>query len=380
MEEKGKKIIKLLSLFLIVSIWGCERKVPEQDASPSDVIYKNDITSEAQNFVDSILEVMTFEEKIGQCLMPSIFSSVDSSNILKLKDFIGDSHVGGVVLLEGNKEAVSALSEIGRAAEVPLFLAIDAEWGLGMRLSDAETYPRNGNLLKDEEETMLFDYGNQIAQESREIGINMVLGPVIDITSNPYGVIGKRSYGGNPELVSKYGVAYAKGLESGGVISVAKHFPGHGNAMNDSHRSVAKLKGNITLLDSLDLRPFREYINAGLTGVMAGHIQSKALDPDGRPASVSIDMLTSLLREEMGFKGLILTDAFDMGGARGFTASDALKAGADIILCPGDVSKEMAGIRENVRNGNLDIGRIDESCRRILFFKYIFGIIPSKNL
>ncbi|MCH5231565.1 MAG: hypothetical protein J1F43_07195 [Muribaculaceae bacterium] len=333
---------------------------------------KYDITEQASAYADSVLSTLTLEERAGQCLMPSLYSSSDPSTMALLKRYIEDYHVGGIVLMQGDTKSAKRLADICEASKVPLFVAIDAEWGLGMRLEDGSIYPRNAMLSKEADESGMFDYGREIADESRSLGINMILGPVVDLSVSRKGVIGNRSFGSDPLLVSNYGVAYAKGLESGGVISVAKHFPGHGSTVVDSHKGVASIKRNISALDSLDLRPFRDYVNSGLTGIMAGHIKSLALDPDGNPASVSIDMLTSLLRDEMGFKGLILTDAFDMGGARGFSAADALTAGADLILCPSNIEREYDDLLKNLHDGKLDIRTLNERCRRILFVKYLF--------
>ena len=373
-----KAIMALLSLAFFIFLYSCKfnsgKEEKQKEVSEEEKV-EYDITDSALHYADSLLQTMTVEEKVGQCLMPSIFSK-DSRGTLNLYDkYIEDYHIGGIVLLQGDSKSAKLLSEIGSEAKIPLFVAMDAEWGLGLRLKDAPVYPKNGNIAKDLEDTELYDYGREIAKESRETGINMVLGPVVDISSNPRSVIGKRSFGDDPVLVSDYAVAYAKGLESGGVVSVAKHFPGHGGAYNDSHAGLAKLYKGITDLDSIDLKPFRDYISAGLTGVMAGHIQSMALDPDGNPASVSIDMLTSMLREEMGFKGLILTDAFTMGGAHGFSAREAINAGADLVLCPGNVEKEYTDMLESIENGKLDIEVVNDRVRRILFTKYLFGVI-----
>ena len=369
-------IICLAFCFLFISCkdsqGGETRKTGKREES--DII-KKDITLRADLYVDSLLTTMTLEEIAGQCFMPSIYSNADSLNVLLLKKYIEDYHIGGVLLLKGDKNGVIEISKIGNSTKIPLFISIDAEWGLGMRLADAKIYPKNGNIDINSEETELYDYGNRVANECREIGINMVLGPVIDIASTTGGIIGKRSFSSDPQLVADFGVAYAKGLESGGVISVAKHFPGHGGIETDSHKHTVTINKNITMLDTVDLKPFRSYINAGLTGIMAGHIQSKALDPNGTAASVSMDMLTSLLREELEFKGLVLTDAFNMGGADGFSASDALIAGADIILCPSDVGKEYNELMKNVQMGNIDVSIIKTRCKRILFTKYLFGII-----
>lgn len=375
MIQRGREQIILgICFFICLFISACERH--KSESSDSDLIEKNrgilvsrDITERALIIADSILTTLTLEERVGECLMPSINSSIDPTIVSKLKKWIEDYHIGGVVLLRGDISSAKELCRIGRESKVPLFMAIDAEWGLGMRLKDATVYPKNGNLGRDIGEIYLYDYGQKIAKECKEIGINMVLGPVVDLDSNEGGVIGKRSFGKDPDLVAEYGVAYAKGLEAGGVISVAKHFPGHGSAYSDSHLGVARLNKNISALDTMDLKPFKDYINSGLSGIMAGHIRALSLDPSGVAASVSMDILSSLLREELGFNGLILTDAFDMGGAKGFSASDALRAGADIILCPLDIEKEFREVLNGVYTGELDINLLNERVRRILFFK-----------
>lgn len=359
----------VVALILSLILFGCRQKIEKTGGNQEWV--PQDITAAARAYADSMLTVLTLEQRVGQTLMPSIFALSDTTTLTLLKTYIEDYHVGGIVLLKGDSESALILSREAAKSQVPLFVAIDAEWGLGMRLEDASNYPKNGEL-EDANEKMMYDYGRKIAQESRDLGINMILGPVVDILSVEGNIIGKRSFGKNPGIVSEYGVAYAKGLESGGVMSVAKHFPGHGGSKIDSHKGPAKIDRPISSLDSTDLRPFREYVESGLSGVMAGHIQSPALDPDGNPASVSIDMLTALLREEMGFKGLILTDAFDMKGAGGFSVADALNAGADIILCPEYIRADYQSLLEGVKKGNPDLKVINERCRRILFYKYIF--------
>lgn len=361
-------------LLLCFCIFSCGKKNAKVNDNLSIPVTERDITSLAESYADSLLTNLTLEERIGQCLMPSLNASIDSSTLELYKKYIEDYHVGGIVLFQGDLSSAKKLASLGEESKVPLFIAIDAEWGLGMRLSDAPVYPKNGNIKDGKEDWELFDYGREIAAQSKEIGINMILGPVIDVVSENGGVIGKRSFGNNPSRVSEYGVAYAKGIESGGVISVAKHFPGHGSTLIDSHNKVAVINRDISLLDSTDLKPFRDYINSGLTGIMAGHIQAPALDPDGTAASVSMDMLSSLLREEMGFKGLILTDAFNMGGAKDFSAADAISAGADIILCPSNVETEYNNLMKSVKSGVIDISLINSRCRRILFIKYLFLI------
>lgn len=276
----------------------------------------NDMTAHALSMADSVLAGMSLEERVGQCFMPAIYANADPATITALRRYVSDLHVGGVVLLKGDLGSAALMSGIGGEASVPLFMAIDAEWGLGMRLEDAPRFPRNGNIGPRADEELLYDYGREVARECRRVGINMVLGPVVDVAENPDGVIGKRSFGSDPVRVADLGVAYGKGVESGAVISVAKHFPGHGSPADDSHRTLPVIRRTAEQLDSIDLYPFRRYIDEGLSGVMVGHLSLPAIDPEGLPAAVSPAVMGDLLRGKLGFKGLVLTDALNMGVCR----------------------------------------------------------------
>jgi len=334
----------------------------------------SDITIASMQKADSVLAGMTLEQRVGQCFMPSIYAESDSLTMMRLRRYVSDLHVGGVVLLKGNLRSAAGMAGLGASANIPLFMAIDAEWGLGMRLEDAPDFPKNGRLGPKADEILLFDYGREVARECRRVGINMVLGPVIDVVENPRGVIGSRSFGGDPVRVADLGVAYARGLESGGVISVAKHFPGHGSPKGDSHKSLPVIRRDIHELDSIDLYPFRSYIDAGLTGVMVGHLAVPAVDSLALPAAVSPVVIGNLLRGRLGFKGLVLTDAFNMEGAKGHNALSALSAGADIVVGPADTAYEIANIIDKIRKGELDVSVVDDRCHRILFYKYLTGM------
>lgn len=365
-------------ILIILSLLSCSKNIEGDHHSFPDSSFRiekvSDETDRAVNLADSVLNTMTLEERIGQCFIPSVSVLKEGNAIQSLQALIKDYHVGGVVIMDGNIASAKAIGEISARQEIPLIVAIDAEWGLGMRLDDAPVFPKNGKINKNLNEDILFDYGREIGTESRMLGINMVLGPVLDISSSSLGPIGNRSFGNNPEMVSDYAVAYSKGLESAGVISVAKHFPGHGSVLQDSHKNVGYVTKTISELDSTDLQPFISYINAGLSGVMAGHLNVRALTPEEVPAAVSFDILTNLLREEMNFKGLIITDAFNMGGAQGYSAADAFKAGADIVLFPSDLNWEIKNIVGQIRNGNFDERIINDRCRRILFTKALFRV------
>lgn len=331
-----------------------------------------DMTAEARAWADSVLGSMTLEERIGQTLFPALYSVDDRPTMRAVATFAADLHAGGLVLLKGDRKGAQAVSRRMRdlSTTVP-FIAIDAEWGLGMRLSDMPVYPENGQIGDRADPGRLYDYGAEMARQCRETGISMVLGPVADVAL-PGSPIGLRSFGGDARRVAALVAAYARGLEDGNVLSVAKHFPGHGSPGMDSHKGLPVVTRTREEIDSLDLPPFRAYVESGMSGIMAGHLAVPALDASLTPASFSRPILTTLLRDEMGFGGLVLTDAINMRGAGGHTAADALAAGADIILAPPSTIRSAGEIKKALEEGRLSMARLNDAVSRILFFKYLF--------
>lgn len=335
---------------------------------------EHDISSDARQWTDSIIERMTIEEMAGQLIMPAVYSLDTPDAMHLLKKYAADSHIGGVVLLKGNVEAARMIADtLRQMLPAPPFIAIDAEWGLAMRLAGTPEFPRNGKITANADEEALFDYGAELARECRELGINVVLGPVLDVL--PEGVrrsgIGSRSFGQDAERAAKLGVAYAKGIESGGVISVAKHFPGHGSADADSHKRLPAVEKTREELAVTDLKPFKEYVGNGLSAIMMGHLYVPALDEEEVPVTVSEKILKGMVRDEMGFQGLIMTDAMNMAGAEGKTAADAIIAGADIVIAPANTEEEVMTLAAAVRSGRLPIGQLKDRVGRVLFYKFM---------
>ena len=338
---------------------------------------EHDISVDARLWADSVAACMTIEEMAGQLVMPAVYSDVSPAAMRLVRRYAADDHVGGVVLLKGSVEDARAIVDTLRSMmRVPPFIAIDAEWGLAMRLAGTPEFPRNGRISADADETVMFDYGSEVARECREIGINMVLGPVLDVlpASRRSSGIGSRSFGNDPARAASLGVAYAKGVESGGVISVAKHFPGHGSADADSHKRLPVVAKSREQLEASDLLPFREYIGNGMSALMTGHLYVPALDEQEEPVTVSERILKGLVRDEMGFDGLIVTDAINMAGAGGCTAAEALMAGADIVLAPSDTDEELMNIVREVRDGNFPLDVLRDRVGRVLFFKYMVAL------
>lgn len=367
--------------FLLLSGSGCTPKRQESKQENQKVVEKSDLTDSAYSRADSVIRVMTLEQKAAQLFMPAIYASSDPYTIAKVKEY-AQMGVGGVILLKGDSRSAAIIADsMARWSDTPPFIAIDAEWGLAMRLKDAPRFPVNSRISEDVDEEILYEYGRELARECRRIGINMILGPVLDITSEGT-YIGRRSFGNDPERVSQLSIAYARGIESGNVMSVAKHFPGHGAARENSHHVKANIERSLQSLDSIDLMPFRKYIEQQLSGIMIGHLAFPAIDPDMLPAAVSRPVINDLLRSDLGFDGLILTDAMNMLGAEGYSADKAIDAGADIILAPADTQKEINNILAALEHGDIIENDIDIHLRRILFKKFLLkmGFKPENSL
>lgn len=330
-----------------------------------------DITTEAMHWADSLTARMSVERKAAQLFLPALYADGDVWTIRRVKQY-ADMGIGGIVLLKGNCEGAAMVADsLSAYSATPPFVAIDAEWGLAMRLVDAPRFPANGNISDDVGDQLMYDYGRELARESRRLGINMVLGPVVDLDGSG-GVIGIRSFGDDPQRVADLGVAYAQGLESGGVVSVAKHFPGHGAVKTDSHNKKGIITKSLHELDSLDLYPFRKWIEADLTGIMVGHLAVPSIDSKMLPAVVSPVVMHDLLRRDLGFRGLVITDALNMGGAEGYGADKAVAAGADMIVAPIDTREGIVSVVNAVKSGAISEATLTDRVRRILFYKYLF--------
>lgn len=369
-------ILWLTALSLLTMGGACSSKYENTDAQglSLDHVEKADLTDSLINCVDSVIRMMTPEQKSAQLLIPAVYTASDPYSLRRVKEY-AEMGVGGLILLKGDARSAAIIADsINLWCDIPPFIAIDAESGLAMRLKDAPVFPVNGRLGPTVTEMDMFSYGSEIARECRGLGINMILGPVLDVAEkNSY--IGYRSFGNDKERVSTLGIAYAKGLESGNVISVAKHFPGHGAAKGDTHQHKAVINRSLQSLDSIDLYPFKEYIAQNLSGIMAGHLAFPAIDPEQKSSALSKAVITDLLRNDMGFGGLIITDALNMTGAEGKSAADAIEAGADIVLAPISTPDEIRNIRTRFFNDSTGAGaaEIDSHLRRILFRKFLLG-------
>lgn len=337
----------------------------------------SELTEQAWDWADSVMESMTDREMVGQLLMPAMYASSTPADMARLREYVCEDNVGGIVLLKGDVRSVAVISDtLQRLSGRGVLLAMDAENGLRMRLKDAPEFPWNSELGMMADDQQMYDFGREIARECRAVGVTMVLGPVVDVvpSAGGRGIARRRSLGADPHRVADLAVAYARGLEDGGVISVAKHFPGHGSASADSHLSLGVITADEARLDSIDLYPFRRYAEELLSGVMVGHLAATSLDTVRRPAVVSPVLMQDILRGRLGFGGLVLTDALNMEGAMGISAWQAIAAGADIVIAPTDTRLEIERAMEALESGRMAREIIENRVRRVLFYKYLYGV------
>ncbi len=359
--------------FLIVAIIS----IPVWSVTPS-FLQKGDVAAR-DRWVDSVYNSMSPRERIGQLFVPVVYFNGNSQYRDYIRQLVEEKHVGG--LLFGHSTIANYASVINYSqslADVPLLITLDGEWGLSMRLIDAPRYPQSVALGAGSDAYMLYEYGRRMAKECRAIGIHVNFAPVLDVNSNPDNpVIGYRSFGEDPEHVSRLANAYSQGLEDGGVLSVGKHFPGHGDTETDSHKSLPEVLHSRSRLDSIELYPFRKYIDAGLSGIMVAHLKVPALDPSGLPASLSRDIITGVLRDQLNFEGLIFTDALEMQGAKVEGINNCVQAflaGADMLLASAAPLDDIEEFWNAYKSGQISESTIEQSCRKVLAYKHALNL------
>lgn len=271
----------------------------------------------AAAWADSVYNTLSERERVAQLVFGTVNPTEGDASKAVVRRFVKNDDCGGLLFSGGTyAQYVSMIDYAQSIATVPLLITFDGEWGLNMRIKEAPQYPKNMALGAITDYKLIYEYGKEMARECRLLGVNVNFAPDADVNSNPANpVIGQRSFGEDPERVAKASTAYSLGLEDGGVQAVAKHFPGHGDTDVDSHKALPTVGHSRAALDSTDLVPFRDFIAAGCSGIMVGHIAVPALDASGTPASLSKAISTTFLRDELGFEGIVYTDALAMRGA-----------------------------------------------------------------
>ncbi|GAB3180762.1 glycoside hydrolase family 3 N-terminal domain-containing protein [Telluribacter humicola] len=339
-------------------------------------------------WVDSTLATLSLDEKIGQFFMVAAFSNRNEYENRYVEKLVRDYHLGGLIFFQGGPYRQAVLTNRFQAqSKVPLFIGIDGEWGLGMRLDSTIEFPRQMVLGAIKNDELVYRMGDEIGKHCRRLGIHINFAPVSDVNSNPKNpIIGVRSFGEDRENVSRKSSAYMKGLQRNHVIATAKHFPGHGDTDTDSHLTLPVVNHSAERLQEIDIYPYKKMIADSLMGVLSGHLFVPALDnTPQQPSSLSHKVVTELLQNEMGFRGLVFTDAMNMQGVlKAGKAADvnlkALLAGNDVLLYPEKVGETVKRIKDALEQGTITQEFIDKKVKRILQAKYWAGLNQYKPI
>ncbi len=346
--------------------------------------------ADTSDWVEAQLDALTLEQKVAQLFsvwVSGYYQSTDDPDYRELTALVEDVQVGGLIFGSGDPMEQAVLTnDLQRRADLPLLVAQDMEWGAGMRINRTTTLPPAMAIGATRNPAFARMAGYVTAREARALGVQHVYAPVADVNNNPANpIINIRSFGERAGLVAEMTAAFVDGTQRGGAMATAKHFPGHGDTSTDSHLDLPVLPIDRARLDTLELVPFRAALDAGVASIMTGHLALPALDADSIPATLSPAITDSLLRQEMGFDGLVVTDALNMQGVTdsfgvGEAAVRALEAGADVLLMSTDPRWARAAILEAVNNGRLTEARIDRSVRRILEAKAQMGLPEQRTV
>jgi len=338
-------------------------------------------------WIDSVFNSMSDDDKIAQLIIADVWPGRDSSHYRDVLYKVRDLHVGGLIFFRGSPTKQALLTNWFQSnAKIPLMIGIDGEWGLSMRLDSTPVFPRQMVMGAAKNEKLIYEFGKTVGNQCRRMGIHFNFAPDIDVNNNPDNpVINDRSFGENKFNVARLGVQYMEGMQEEHILTSAKHFPGHGDVNTDSHYSLPVINADRKRLDSLELYPFKQLIKKDVTSVMIAHLNVPALDTTRTPSSLSWPIVTSLLRNEMGFEGLVITDALNMKGVAdlypgGEIAARALMAGNDLLLFVEDVPFAISMIKQYITDSVITWAQIEHSCKKVLKAKYWAGLNHYKPI
>ena len=339
-------------------------------------------------WVDSVYNQLSFEERVGQLFMVAAYSNKNEAHNKSIDELVEKYKIGGLIFFQGGPVRQAKLTNRYQAkAKVPLFIGIDAEWGLSMRLDSTYRYPWNMTLGAVKDYNLIEQMGKQMAEQSKRMGIHFNFAPVVDINTNPKNpIIGNRSFGEDKFNVTNAAIALTKGLQSGGVFATAKHFPGHGDTSTDSHHTLPVINFDSKRIHDVELYPYKELIKNGLASVMVAHLSVPSLESrSGYPSSISYNIVTNILKNELGFEGLIFTDALNMKGASNFKQPgdidlEAFLAGNDVLLFAENVPVAITKFKAAFESGNLTAERLEYSVKKILKYKYLADLQSYKEV
>ncbi|MCU7614109.1 glycoside hydrolase family 3 protein [Chryseobacterium sp. GMJ5] len=367
-------VFSVLCILILISSKISAQYQPK-DISRSDL-------KKAQEWVDKTYGSLTQDEKLGQLFIVALYTNKDENHINQVRNIVINDKIGGLILMQDDAaREITLVNEFQQKSKVPLMIGMDAEWGLYQRIAAAHKFPWAMTLGAIQDKNLIYQMASKIAEDSKIMGINWDFAPVVDVNTNPNNpIIGNRSFGSEVSNVTESALSYSNGLQDNNILAAIKHFPGHGDTSTDSHLDLPVVSHNLERLNTIELAPFKALMNKGIGGVMVAHLYVPSLEPEkGIPASVSKKIITGLLKEKLGFKGLIITDALNMGAVAnkykpGELDAMAFKAGNDIMLFSQGVSEGKKLIQKAIDNGEISQARVDESVKKILLTKYYLGL------
>ena len=337
-----------------------------------------------KKWVDSVYSSLDEDEKIGQLITVWVATKYGQKEIDHVSELINEFKLGGLIFSLGNiKDQADATNHFQSISKVPLLIGMDAEWGIGMRLDDAFSFPYNMTLGAVEDNDLIFNVGSRIGHHANRLGVHINFAPVVDVNTNPDNpIIGFRSFGEDKYNVAEKALLYMKGMQSKNLLGSAKHFPGHGDTKTDSHYTLPLISFSEKRIDSVELYPFKKLINNNVASIMTAHLNIPSFE-EGVPSTLSKKIITNLLKEDLEFEGLIITDALDMKGIVDFAKKEypdvsAMNAGNDILLMPTDIAKSIKQIKRAIFRKKIPLERIEESVKKILMAKYKVGLNKLK--
>lgn len=336
----------------------------------------------ANHWVDKTYKHLSQEERLGQLFIVALYTNKGENEISNVRNIVVNDKIGGLILMQDDAaREISLVNEFQQKSKVPLMIGMDAEWGVYQRIATAHKFPWAMTLGAIQDKNLIHQMSAKIAEDCHRMGINWDFAPVVDVNTNPNNpIIGNRSFGSEVNNVISSALAYANGLQDNNILAAIKHFPGHGDTSTDSHLDLPVVSHNLERLNSIELAPFKALMNKGIGGVMVAHLYVPSLESGkGIPASVSKNIVTGLLKDQLGYKGLIITDALNMGAVAnkykpGELDALAFKAGNDIMLFSQGVAEGKKLIQKAIDNGEIPQSRVEESVKKILLTKYFLGL------
>lgn len=388
MKKKYRSLSLLILILSVFAIYTINAQITSTPEFTDDQVQPTD-TSETIVDVDSLMNSMTLDEKIGQLFMVRAygqFSNDRQLEYLRLKELITDYNVGGVIFFQGDVYGQAVRNnELQKLAKYPLWMAQDMEFGAAMRIEGTTRFTPAMGVAATGNPYNAFLKGKITAIEAKAVGVHQIYAPVLDVNNNPNNpVINVRSYSADPQMVAEYGKEFMKGVQSEGLVSTGKHFPGHGDTETDSHLALPTITNDYARLDSVELVPFRQSINEGMQSIMSAHISfPKISENEGLPGTLDPSILNRILIDSLSFNGLVVTDGLEMQGisahySPGDAVIRALKAGADQMLVSTDEKAAINEIKKAVESGELTEERIDQSVRKILQMKADHGVFTDR--